>query len=200
MQLICPVDFLTICQIVMKLPDKYMWEAGHLTAAELCRCFPCKTAQKPGKRSNRAQPLLIRSRTAWGTFGWMLTGLRPNITWKIGQELRWWRVVAPSPAILASLSLAAARLPAPGGSRLRIQDSRGWQQQLGVVRSAAVSTAGSVLRAVRMRLLHCLLRRFSRFEQAGPTGGNALATDDRQFVVKILWALSFTCVRPGPVH
>ena len=45
-----------------------------------------------------------------------------------------------------------------------------------------------------MRLLHCLLRRFSRFDQAGPTGGNALATDDRQFVVKILRALSFAYV------
>ena len=178
----------------MKLPDKYIWEAGYLTAAEPCRCFPCKTAQNPGKRSNRAQPLLNRSRTAWGTFGWMLTGLRPNITWKIGQEWSWWRVVAPSPAILASLSLAAARLPAPGGSRLRIQDSRGWQQQLGVVWSAAVGTAGSVLGAVRMRLPDRLLRRFSRFDRAGLTGGNALATDDRQFVVKILRALSFAFV------
>ena len=33
----------------MKLPDKYIWEAGYLTAAEPCRCFPCKTAQNPGK-------------------------------------------------------------------------------------------------------------------------------------------------------
>ena len=47
---------------------------------------------------------------------------------------------------------------------------------------------------MRMRLPDRLLRRFSRFDRAGLTGGNALATDDRQFVVKILRALSFAFV------
>ena len=167
----------------MKLPDKYMWEAGYLTAAELCRCFPCKTAQNPGKRSHRTHSLLNGSRRAWGTFGWKLTRLRTYITWKVGQEWCWWRVVvAPSPAILPSL--AAARLPAPGGSRLRFQVSRQReQQQPGVVEAQQHSWIGVC--AVRMRT-QPPSSPLQPLWASRLTGGNAQRTDDRQFVVKFL--------------
>ena len=141
-QLNCSSKLLPICCNVKKLSDKYMWEAGCLTAAELRRCFPCKTAQNPANRSLPYHLLLSGSRTVWGTFRWMLTRFLPDITWKTEQEWFWWRVVvAPSPAILPSR--AAARLPAPGAlgcaSEILVENNHNF-----VLWKHSGSTAGSV--------------------------------------------------------
>ena len=68
------------------------------------------------------------------------------------------------------------------GSGLRIRDSRGEQPQLCVVEAQRQHSWIGVC-AVRMRA-NRLLHRFSAALSKPVRGGNALATDDRQFVVK----------------